>query len=75
MYQCANGQFYLGDWLNNRMHGHGLLYWNNNKIRYEGDFDSDEFHGKGVEYPLVPPQVPVAYNNIIMNNNWKKYEG
>ena len=75
MYRFADGQYYIGDWLNNRMHGHGLLYWFDNQIRYEGDFVSDEFHGKGVEFPRSPPLGPIDYRNIVLNNNWTKYEG
>lgn len=48
IYRFADGQYYIGDWLNNNMHGHGLLYWFDNQIRYEGDFVNDQFHGKGV---------------------------
>lgn len=41
LYRFADGQYYIGDWLNNKMHGHGLLYWFDNQIRYEGDFTND----------------------------------
>jgi hypothetical protein len=33
------------------MHGTGKLYWDEHKIRYEGQFSNGMFHGKGVEYP------------------------
>lgn len=30
------------------MNGFGKLYWNENKIRFEGDFVNGKFHGKGI---------------------------
>lgn len=34
IYQQPDGQYYLGDWQDNHMEGRGILYWNNNRIRY-----------------------------------------
>jgi len=29
------------------MSGYGKLYWNEQKIRYEGDLKDGKFHGRG----------------------------
>jgi|JI6StandDraft_1071083.scaffolds.fasta_scaffold16546_7 hypothetical protein len=74
IYRQPNGQYYLGDWRDNVMEGRGILYWNDNRIRYEGEFSNDMFHGKGVEYPLMHVEAAVPYTNIIVTqDNWKKY--
>jgi hypothetical protein len=76
LYRQVNGQYYMGDWKDNQMDGRGILYWDNNRIRYEGEFSNDMFHGKGVEYPMMHFEAAMSYTNITLTaDNWKKYEG
>ena len=46
-YIYENGDYYIGEWLNNLKHGKGKLYYKNGKIKYEGDFIKDKFDGYG----------------------------
>lgn len=32
------------------MEGYGKLYWDEKRIRYEGEFKAGKFHGRGVQY-------------------------
>ena len=45
----ANGNQYTGDWINDKMTGHGIFTWPNNS-RYEGQFKDGNFNGKGTKY-------------------------
>jgi hypothetical protein len=42
----ANGQKYIGDWIEGKRMGRGVLTWPNGK-RYEGQFKDDKMHGTG----------------------------
>ncbi len=42
----ANGDIYEGDWIDDKMQGHGYLH-NPKGFAYFGDFENDFFHGKG----------------------------
>lgn len=76
LYKLPSGQWYMGDWRDNRMEGRGILYWTSEYIRYEGEFSNDMFHGKGVEYPQIHTNQAVPYTNItITPDNWVKYDG
>jgi len=46
-YIYENGDYYIGEWLNNLKLGKGKLYYKNGKIKYEGDFIKDKFEGNG----------------------------
>ena len=46
-YIYENGDYYIGEFVNNCCHGKGTLYYSNNKIKYEGDFVKDKFEGNG----------------------------
>ena len=55
-----NGERYIGQLINDKKEGKGIIYYNNGN-KYEGDFKNDKFEGKGIYY----------YNN----EPWKEYEG
>ena len=38
---------YVGDWANDMQSGHGVEYWDYNKIMYSGDFINGRKSGKG----------------------------
>jgi len=42
-----NGEYYIGEWLNNLKHGKGTYYYKNGNIKYEGDFIKNKFEGNG----------------------------
>lgn len=41
-----NGDFYEGDWVNNKKEGYGIFCWEN-EDKYEGDWHSDKKTGRG----------------------------
>ena len=45
-YIWSDGKKYTGEWLNNKMHGHGHLIWPDGK-EYIGEFAEDKRHGNG----------------------------
>ena len=40
-----SGDKYLGEWLNNKMHGNGIYTYKDGRI-YDGEFRDDKKHGK-----------------------------
>ena len=46
-YIYENGNYYIGKWLNNKMHGKGIEYYKNGNIKYEGDFVNGKYEGDG----------------------------
>lgn len=82
-YQNHDGQLYLGDWVKGEMEGHGKLYWDEKRIRYEGDFKGGKFHGRGIQYNGDPRIVghieeedePDHTFIRMQRDNWQKYEG
>ena len=42
-------KYYEGNWLNDKMNGFGKLSIDS-KIKYEGEFKDDKYHGKGIEH-------------------------
>ena len=40
-----NGDYYIGEMLNDKAHGKGILYYKNGNIKYDGDFVNDKFEG------------------------------
>ena len=46
-YIWENGEYYIGQWLNDKKHGKGILYNTNRNIKYDGDFVNDKFEGYG----------------------------
>lgn len=65
------------------MEGYGKLYWNQKKIRYEGQFKNGKFHGRGTQYNgdpnyvgMVEPGDEPDHTFVrLQRNNWIKYEG
>ncbi len=45
-----NGEYYIGDLINDIPNGKGTMYYSNNTIKYEGDFKKGKFEGKGKLY-------------------------
>ena len=45
-----NGEYYKGQFKNGLRDGKGIQYYKNNKIKYEGDFSEDKYHGEGNLY-------------------------
>ena len=46
----GNGEYYIGNFKNNKRNGHGILYNKEDQIIYEGDFSDDKIEGKGKKY-------------------------
>ena len=46
-YVYKNGDYYIGQILEGKKHGKGILYYKNGNIKYDGDFISDKFEGDG----------------------------
>ena len=46
-YIYENGDYYIGEWLNEQRYGKGKLYYKKGNIKYEGDFINDKFEGEG----------------------------
>jgi hypothetical protein len=45
-YYYANGNKYTGDWINDKMSGHGVFTWTDGD-RYEGQYKDGKKNGKG----------------------------
>ncbi len=46
-YLWADGRKYLGQWVNNKMHGKGIFTWPDGRV-YEGDYYDDKKQGQGI---------------------------
>ena len=44
-YNYLNGEYYIGQWSQDKRHGKGILYNKNGTIKNEGLFFNDEFEG------------------------------
>jgi len=79
VYQHKDGQAYIGEWKDGKMHGFGKLYFKNKKLRYEGEFKNGLFHGTGTEYSefqLEEREAEIDEEYVkIFKGNWIKYEG
>ena len=42
-----NGEYYIGQWLNNHKHGKGIIYYKNGNIMYDGEYVNDKREGNG----------------------------
>ena len=42
-----NGDYYIGELINNLKHGKGIIYYKNGNIKYDGDFIDDKYEGNG----------------------------
>ena len=72
------GSYYDGDWLNNKMHGFGTLFYPNGSVAYEGEWQNDEFNGKGIVYNDQQRKMSENFDFTDFNkleDEWKKYEG
>ena len=45
--EYKNGEYFLGQFKNNKRNGKGTLYYSNHEIKYEGNFVDDKFEGRG----------------------------
>ena len=45
--EYKNGEYFLGQFKNNKKNGKGTLYYSNHEIKYEGNFVDDKFEGRG----------------------------
>jgi len=43
-------KFYKGEFKNESLNGHGILFWENGKKRYAGEWEDGEIHGSGISY-------------------------
>ena len=43
----SNGNYYIGQWKNDGANGKGIIYYENGKIAYKGDFVNGKFEGIG----------------------------
>lgn len=72
------GSYYDGEWENNKMHGHGKLYYANGRLAYDGQWVNDEFNGFGKVYNDVYEikDEMFDYQNLnLVSGKWKYYEG
>ena len=77
-----NGYSYIGQWIDGKKNGRGVLYYKEN-ILYEGDFIDDKYDGNGKffydngDYYIGPFKkcLKNGYGIIYYKNNNKKYEG
>ena len=44
-YIDEDGDYYEGEWLNDKKHGKGKEYYKNGDIKYEGEFIDDKYQG------------------------------
>ena len=42
-----SGNYYIGEMLNGKAHGKGIIYYRNGNIKYDGEFVNDKREGKG----------------------------
>ena len=45
-----NGEYYIGQFLKGKKHGKGKVFYDDDKIKYDGDFFNDEKEGFGKYY-------------------------
>ena len=48
IYRYSNGDVYEGDWKNDQRHGKGIYISESDKIKYDGAFIRDKYHGYGI---------------------------
>lgn len=48
-YSWKGGEYYIGEWKNNRMHGYGVFYWPSGK-KYVGEWAYGKFNGSGTMF-------------------------
>lgn len=68
------GDFYTGQWRNDYMNGQGIIYLNNGKIKYKGDFVDDKFEGYG-QYNFESGGYYIGqFLNDLQHGNGKLYD-
>ena len=68
-YYYMEGGFYEGNWKDNRMNGHGKLYYESGKLAYEGMWYLDQFHGRGKLYNEDPVPLSEPFDYRTFNND------
>lgn len=74
----TDGGLYDGEWRENKMSGHGKLYYQSGKIAYDGNWSDDKFTGFGVLYNEVPlpMESTLDYSNFEqVDEYWTRFEG
>lgn len=49
-YYYVNGNFYQGEWRDDKKDGRGIYQYNITGEKYEGEWKGGERHGKGIYY-------------------------
>jgi hypothetical protein len=60
------------------MEGHGKLYYQSDRLAYEGEWLNDQFSGKGTLYNEFPEPLTDSFNYRNFDEieeYWTKYEG
>ncbi len=74
-----DGAYYEGSWVDNKIHGRGVLYFPNYKVAYSGDWVNDHFQGFGTLYNEQPANSAVDDRVYLdlgqISSGWEKYEG
>lgn len=74
----AEGSYYEGNFKDDKMHGEGVLYYEQDKPAYEGEWSQDQFHGQGILYSQCPTELEGMFDYSDFNSvqdYWVKYEG
>ena len=76
-----NGEVYEGEFKENKRNGYGKRLIENDILIYEGEWENDKYHGRGILYnpkfnkdAIVDSEIFKNFNNL-KNFQWQKYEG
>lgn len=73
-----NTQFYEGEIIDGAAEGNGVLFFEDNRIEYSGNWRSGKYHGFGTLYNRAPQTLtnPSGYKDLeTVSEYWYKYEG
>ena len=77
-YYYKEGGYYEGNWRDNKMNGHGKLYYETGSLAYDGLWYKDEFHGRGKIYNDEPKELKTSFNYKTFEDDdkyWTVYDG